>query len=364
MKATSQDATDNRFEAEAAAMSWLLGGRTQDELARLADRLRMAIKAEVGNKDLQPELLALMGPKAEALPDCIVTLYLREVPSFTLAELRRHLDHFAEPIEVEQWLRFMGIARLSEQEPVPRPRFFPRRMLAADMANNPVKTAATSATTYNRCLQLLAQLGLILEAPANNLGALDTQVTRSLLELVEREIAATPLTTISRHPRDIRPVGSDYVHRLFGAMAMVVMLGAPDSLQAGGFEACVMTQDAMACPVKSDDGWASARPGTEDWQTAGTWRATSDWAILSATSDAQESTGCLDPFVDLGCLAAKPMGQDSSFSDDVVASQLKLAALDDVIQGSSRLLGPQPIPQPVEPLQRSFSVPFVGIMMP
>ena len=125
-----------------------------------------------------------------------------------------------------------------------------------------------------------------------------------------------------------------------------------------------MTQDAMACPVKSDDGWASARPGTEDWQTAGTWRATSDWAILSATSDAQESTGCLDPFVDLGCLAAKPMGQDSSFSDDVVASQLKLAALDDVIQGSSRLLGPQPIPQPVEPLQRSFSVPFVGIMMP
>lgn len=363
MKIKSNAVAAMRLEAETAAMSWLLGGRTHEELAGLADRLRMAIRVMVGNQDLQPELSALMGPKGEALPDCIVTLYLREVPYFKLADLRAHLCQFAEPIEVDQWLRFMGISRLKDQDPVPRPRIFPRRLLATDMANNPVKTAATSATTYNRCLQLLALLGLIREAQANNLGALDTQVTLALLELVEREIAATPLSKATRHPRDIRPNGSEYVHRIVGAFAMVVMLGSFDPSLADEFAACPDMMDSTVCQTQSD-AWMAALTGPAEWQAPEKWQVALAMTATPESSGSQDLSGCPDPTFDAGCLAA-PYIDFGSYSLDVMNSgQFQLAALDDVILGSRRLLGPQPSPQPVEPLQRSYLVPFVEFGMP
>lgn len=352
-----------RLDAETAAMSWLLGGRTHEELAALADRLRQAIKDMVGKQNLQPELSALMGPKAEALPDCIVTLYLREVPNFKLADLRAHLCQFAGPIEVEQWLRFMGISRLNDTEPVPRPRFFPRRMLAADMANNPVKTAATSATTYNRCLQLLAFLGLIREAQANSLGALDTQVTRALLELVEREIVATPLSKVKKHPRDIRPNGSEYVHRIVGAFAWVVMLGSSDPAQADGFAACPDMMDSTVCLAQSDR-WMVPLTGPSEKLVPEKWQVALGMIIAPESSVVQDMTGCADPTLDAGCLAAQYIGSGSHDRDVLKSGQFQLAALDDVILGSRKLLGPQPIPQPIEPLQRSYLVPFVGIGTP
>lgn len=361
MKKTD-DAAAKRFAAEAEALAWLLNERTQDELARLAERLRLSVKAMVGIRDLQPELAALMGPKAEALPDCIVTLYLREVPTFTLGEFRRHLARFAEPIEVEQWLRFMGIARLGDREFVPRPRFFPRRMLAADMAKNPDKTAATSTTTYNRCLQLLSLIGLIREAPANNLGALDTQVTCALLELVEREIAAVPLTKVSRHPRDIREVASTYVHRIVGAFALAFMLGGSDPSHAEGFATCPELMGSPACTSYSE--WAVALTGPAAWNTASAGLAASDWTARVTESVAQDTVACGHSSFGLGCIELSPMGIVSDPTVGVDLDALRLAALEDVILGSRKLIGPLPSPQPVEPLQRSSLVPFVDIAMP
>lgn len=218
-----------RRAREATTLDRLHQGMDRNTERLLAMAIKSAVEERVQQERyvLPPEMAALLGPKATALPDTIVLLYLREVPAFAVAQLR---DHLAQRVpDPDRQLKLMGLWNLDAARPVPRPRVFPRSVLVADLRYQDLM----GRTTANRTLQLLAELGLTIEAQSGP-NSTDVQVTTSLLELVENAVLGLDSSTARGHRLGLGnvsvPAAMTQVLRSFflaGALGLATLASAP-----------------------------------------------------------------------------------------------------------------------------------------
>lgn len=287
----------DRIAREAATLDRLHEAMDRDAESTLAEAIKRAVEERAREEGyaLSAEMAALLGRHAEALPDTIVLLYLREVPAITVGQLRAHLERLG--LNPDLQLKLMGLWRLDAAAEVPRPRVFPRSMLVADLRRGDLMGRATA----NRTLQLLSALGLTTEAPSGPNGALDVQVNQRLLELLEEAVLAVRAPVVKGHRLSVRvPTGAEIV-RSFQALFLAGLLS-----------------------------WAAltAAPG---------------WAHAP-----QEPIPVLVPQV------TTPLPLDRSASVGLAVGsfsaepEIQLAALSQVLRDSLLLTGPQPRPAPIE----------------
>lgn len=276
-----------RRNREAAALRRLFALNDREQ-AVLTDTLRQALTQIAQSYDLSNDLWSLLGPKAEALPDVVIALYLREVGSFTKDEFAEHLSVKVEAKMLRFYLRQMGIADVPGDTVLVRPRVFPRALMAQDLAH----TAGLGRATVHRALQFLAQVDLTCESEAGPNGALDLQVKRTLLILVEEVLMSLPT---------IEPEG--------------YRLDIPRKLRS---PICVAVL-ALIVAVH----WA------------GMVRASEPLGLTAEVFGVTLAQPCLEMPVTCAATPVTP----------------QFAALRDVLQDGRRLLGPTPAPAPIDPNQ-------------
>lgn len=276
---------NSRFSRELATLRRLQAMTDNQSEKSLARDIKLAVSKRIEEQKvtLSPDAATLLGKKAEALPDTIITLYLREVGAFSVGDFRGYLSNHVKIENPETYLREMGLWRMGADEQVPRPRIFPRSLIVSDLR---CTTDMSRATAY-RVLQLLAALKLTTESISGRNGALDVQVNIRLLELVEDAVHNLTENKNTRHRFDIYRISDNMIRRAF-QMTLVLALGG-----------------VMAAPVR---------------------------ASLSENG--------------LGVTQAPPVQSII----DIKEKTIECAAISDVLLGSSKLLGPEPRPAPIETL--------------
>lgn len=378
MIASSSVLPDNtRYTRESVTLDRLYSANDREQ--KLLDAaLRDAACAATKHLDLSPEHHSTLGPKAQALSDVVVALYLRETTTYTKGDLHAHISGKSNPKAATFYLRLMGLAHLDEADLVPRPRVFPRAMLVTDLS----KTANLGKATVHRVMQLLSKAGLTVESVGGLNGALDMQVKQPLLALVEEAVMSLPINLPLGHRLDIPRSAAAFISSV--VLAAVMSMGVSTNARAEVVDPTMWIMDAGtvssgAWKELADQAFAEVWDHSSSKAAAAfAWAAPemlpSDGVAFSGFGDVprggKKQLGSSSLYAGAAAYEfwAEPAGKTypaalgfpstkaaTAFVWDTPGlmpeDSVMLAGLGDVLRDGKKLFGPSPTPAPIDPLQ-------------